>query len=160
MKLCDEGSGDYLSLALVGYEFAEVTDEWDSNWLRVQVEVSLNGRSWTTVAPCLDTYNVRDLADWLQQVADGVVSTQRLGFTEPSLTFEFVDGDASRIRLRIWLEMEARPPWAKKGFVGEPDLAVSLTLAPESARSAARELLEQLERFPTRVRHPLRHPQR
>ena len=91
MELRDHATDDFLALSLCGYQFERVTDQWDSNWLLMQIDGSLNGRSWTTTDPCLDTFEVEALARWLLAAADAPVTLEPLGFTEPRLSFELAD---------------------------------------------------------------------
>ena len=147
MELRDHATGDFLALSLRGYEFPETPD----NWLRVQIDGSLGSRTWTTTDPCLETFDVEALARWLSAAADAPVELKPLELTEPSLSFEFLDGADDLIHVRIWLELEARPPWASKGFVDERDLALDLVLSSRDLRSAADALVSELENYPTRV---------
>jgi len=83
--------------------------------------------------------------------ADAPVTLEPLGFTEPRLSFELADEPTDLIHIRIWLELEARPPWANKGFVDERDLALDLVLSSRDVRDGADALLAQLANYPTRV---------
>jgi hypothetical protein len=151
MELRDHATGDFLALTLRGYQFAAVTDEWDSNWLRVQIDGSLGSRTWTTTDPCLDTIDVDALARWLSAAAEAPDVLKPLWFTEPNLSFELADVTDDLIHIRTWLELEARPPWAEKGYDRDPDLAVSVRVSPIDLRSAADSLLAELSVYPTRV---------
>jgi hypothetical protein len=145
-------AGDLVEVTLVGYEFPHIArDRYDSNWLKVQTSVSLEGRSWTTVDPCLTTIEVEVLADWLDALADDRPADAELLFTEPALEFEVGKANEQNVRLQIWFGPGARPPW-RPGFAGDRDFGASFEVAPTELRFAAADLRRQLERYPTRAR--------
>ena len=102
-------SGDEFQLVIVRYQFPDVhEDRWDSNWLVVNGTVAAAGEKWIFTEPCVTTFELADLADWLDELARNGSEPSAFEFTEPNLKFSYV-------------------PWPRR--------AVQLTLAHESAPS-------------------------
>jgi hypothetical protein len=100
-------SGDEFQLVIVRYQFPDVhEDRWDSNWLVVNGTVAAGGETWIFTEPCVTTFELADLADWLDGLAANGGQPSAFEFTEPNLKFAYV-------------------PWPRR--------AVQLTLAHESA---------------------------
>jgi hypothetical protein len=142
--------GDYVDLQISRYQYAKADNEWDANWLQIRLDASRDGRTWTTTDPMLLTAEVKELADWLDEAVLLPEESSELEFLEPNLTFERRSGKNGKVDLTVWLELEARPPWAHKGFFGERDLSIDLDLDVDQLKRAAEDLRAQLERFPTR----------
>ena len=73
MRLADH-SGNEFQLVILGYQHPDVhEDRWDSNWLVVSGTVATAaGRKWQFSAPCVTTFELEELADWLDELsADG-----------------------------------------------------------------------------------------
>ena len=123
MRLAGE-SGDRLEVELIGYQFgtATPTDAWDANWLQVRIEAEVAGRRWEATDPCLLTDKVARLSGWLAALAEGV-EVAPIDFIEPNLSFEVAGRSGEQVHVRAWFELELRPAWAAKGFVGERDFA-------------------------------------
>jgi len=90
------------------------------------------------------------LADWLEAIADRGVADSRCEFLEPNLSFELVGRAEEQLRMRVWFELESRPPWARKGFVSTPDCYVDLMVVAVDLQHAASDLRGQLREFPPR----------
>src|SRR4051812_43563925 len=93
-------NGTSLELKIVGYQFpALATEEYDSNWLQIQIRATIPEGSWTTTDPCLLTYEAAELADWFDAVHEGRASDDVLGFLEPNLRFEIRGNGARTLRI-------------------------------------------------------------
>jgi hypothetical protein len=103
-------NGRRLELTLVAYEFPEIEDDrWDSNWLVVRISAADDTDSWTAEDPCLLTWEVDELADWLDAVAEPPATVADLEFTEPNLMFERIEADAAAC-VRVWFENASCDP--------------------------------------------------
>ena len=146
------GHDGIIELSLVGYQFPHLaTVPWDSNWLNVRVRVRHPRGDWTAQDPCLLTYDVAGLADWLDAVAAGREEDTEHGFMEPNLYFRSVtDPDGNRF-VRVYFELELRPTWAP--FDGAPmeDLYLDFPAEPSQLTKAAQSLREQLAHYPQRT---------
>jgi hypothetical protein len=143
--------GQSLALSLAGYQFPDLASaEYDSNWLTVTIDVAHPRGNWRASDPCLLTYEAARLAAWL----DGITPESAVGseesFVEPCLVFSIVDANGGRA-LRVYFELECRPAWASARAAGQEDLWVQFPLSELDLKAAARELREQLLRYPQRA---------
>ena len=136
-------------LEILGYQFPGIVgEEHDSNWLLVRVRVNSSGRSWQAEDPCLLTWEVARLADWLEdECIKGEPS--ECGFLEPNLEFEVLLSAGRSLVLRVYFELEMRPD-RRKFCAGERDCFVEFAIAELDLRAAANDLRQQLTRFPER----------
>lgn|GEM_PF-785324 len=139
-------------LRIYGYQFADAGGNLhDDNWLRVGIVVAAPCGSWKASGAVLLTWEVAELADWLVGLAQAAHSAQpELEFLEPNLRFAVRERRSEQIVLRIYFELEMRPHWASKGWVGEADLWVDLHVAPQDLRLASERLSASLSHFPQR----------
>ena len=148
--------GSEFELGVVGYQFPQEEDEIDdANWLRIRVRASGPLGSWEATDPSLQTWEVAGLTDWLEDIADKRLTRwPTMEFTEPNLSFEVMENFGSRATLRVYFELELRPPWAAKGWVGQRDMWLDLQVKPEELRAAAGSLPADLARYPQRGELP------
>jgi hypothetical protein len=146
-------NGSRFELTVLGYQFpAIVDDEWDSNWLNIRIHAQTERGGWSATDPSLLTADVAALADWLQAIAEGKIEAgDELEFMEPNLSFGLTGESGDEVALRIWLELESRPPWAASGVVGERDCWIDLDVHRDDLHRAADDLREQLQKFPPRA---------
>ena len=146
-------NGMRITIDLLGYQFPGLSNEpYDSNWLRVQVHAVHPRGAWTSVDPSLLTYEVAALADWLERVAERRHDApQTISFTEPNLRLDLATTSMGEDVLRVFFELESRPPWFPDVAVpGEP-VWVEFPLCELDLPTAARSLREQLAHFPQRA---------
>lgn len=143
-----EGPTGSLRIGAEGYQFPEIADEhWDSNWLIITGDAVLDGKSWSFRDPCLTTFEIERLANWLDQVSSGKVEQAFCGFVEPNLDFVQVS-DAT---LRIAFSLEALPLWSRSdGDFGAIEIDIPIDHRLGAAASSLRALLA---RFPIRARN-------
>ena len=60
--------GDRFSLSVTGYQFPAANDGHDANWLVVSIQARNHSGAWTATAPCVLTWDLLSLADWLRDV--------------------------------------------------------------------------------------------
>ena len=137
-----------MSITVERYEFPEITnDEWDSNWLIITGHAVLDGKSWSFRHPCLTTFELERLANWLDHVFLGKAENAYCGFTEPNLDFERL----SELEVRIAFSLEALPPWCKRdGDFGEIGFNIPIN---DRLAVAANSLRALLNRFPIRAQN-------
>lgn len=146
--------GTSVEIEIAGYQFPEaVEEEYDSNWLMVRLSASLPQGSWTVTDPFLLTYEVARLADWLDTVAQGSETTSEIGFIEPSVWFQVVRPTTGQDCLRIYFDLECRPPWAYKREADSNDVFAEFALSDINLRQAAESLRAQLSVYPQRTDH-------
>jgi hypothetical protein len=145
-------NGPRFELTIVGYQFpAIVDDEWDSNWLNIRIHAQTERGGWSATDPSLSTVDVAHLADWLEAIAEGRVQEGDLNFVEPNLSFGLQSVSGDTVALRIWFELESRPPWSPSNAAGERDLWIDLDVRREEVQRAAADLRMQLQEFPPRA---------
>ena len=151
MKLSGPNSRSF-TLTIVGYEFpALATTPYDSNWLDIRVDVISDQGTWSASDPCLLTYEVQQLADWLDAIGEHRNASSVCSFTEPCLAFQLLTDDQGQPILRILFELELRPAWAASKTASREDVWIELPLTLPSASRAAQELRTELERYPQRT---------
>ena len=140
-----------LSLAIVGYESPDVEDDrYDANWLVVRVEARDGETTWSAEDPALLTWEVEALARWLEQVARGRFEQPWCGFVEPNLELRADPLPGGRARLRVYFELELRPPDRRSSVVGRRDIFLEFALTPDQLRAAACQLRAELACYPLR----------
>jgi hypothetical protein len=146
--------GSSFALAVIGYQFPEMkTELYDSNWLRIQININHPRGNWTATDAMLLTYEVAQLADWLDDLACGRLSLSECGFIEPNLEFRVLATESGEPKLRVLFELEARPSWAETDGAGMEDLWLEFPLNELELHRASRSLREHLEKFPQRADH-------
>ena len=144
-------TSDAFRLTITNYQFPEDNaGGTDANWLMIQIDATIDRRSWTVIDPCLLTSEVQRLADWLRGLADTDVSRSQCRFIEPCLSFMLETVDDKNGVLRVYFELEARPPWAKATSAGREDLWIDFRLDEIDVKQAAADLYQQLSRYPIR----------
>ncbi|MES2452698.1 MAG: hypothetical protein V4610_19270 [Pseudomonadota bacterium] len=107
-----QGPDGSFDLAIVQYQFPMRQElDLDANWLIIGGRVTLQGREWRFQDPCLTTFEVVRLANWLEASALGQASGRGCGFTEPNLDFHGPSNGA----IRVSFALESAPPWARRG---------------------------------------------
>jgi hypothetical protein len=145
-------NGTRFELAITGYEFPAIMDDPDdSNWLMIRVDVDSEQGAWTRTDPSLMAGEVEPLARWLEVVATGEAREREFDFLEPNLAFELRAESGEEVTLRVWFELELRPPWARSQVADERDVWVDLEVTREALRRAATQLREGLRAFPPRA---------
>ena len=143
--------GQSLTLSIVGYQFPELTvAPYDSNWLRVEIDVSHPRGHWSASDPSLLTHEAARLADWLESVGAGAAEDAEESFIEPNLLFRVVEAPSGSV-LRVFFGLELRPHWAESDVANSGDVFVEFPLRDLDLQQAARELREQLRRHPQRA---------
>ena len=140
------------ALRVAGYQFPEREHEdWDSNWLVVEGRVApVDERAWEFRDPALLTWEVERLSNWLEALASGQAVEDGEDFVEHNLRFEVVGSDEETITLKVYFELESRPPWFFAHAAGMDDLWIDLRVDSDDLRAAASSLRGDLAKFPPR----------
>jgi hypothetical protein len=140
--------GTNFNLTIAGYQYPHLAAEpYDSNWLDISVEIDGAQGRWRSTDPALLTYEVAELADWLETIASGS-SQPACTFFEPCLAFQLIERSANQAIVAIALDYGFRPPWIAHH---EGGLTITFTLSDADLRAAAADLRAQLERYPQRA---------
>jgi hypothetical protein len=143
MKLIGD-NGNEFSLRILNYQYPdENVDKWDSNWLHIETETSIDGRTWRSVEPCLLTWEVAWLYQWLENITQGDNTNLEVSFLEPNLLFRCLGTSDNKIRIRVYFELGSRPIWAVSNECGLEDLWVEIICSKEEILEAAQDLRNQ-----------------
>ena len=75
-------------LDVVSYQFPYIkNDEYDSNWLNIKIKVKGLQKPWEVTDPMLLTFEVKQLAEWLEYLVENKKHAPELEFLEPNLKF-------------------------------------------------------------------------
>jgi hypothetical protein len=110
----------------------------------IALEVRRKGQTWSCTDPMLTTFELRDLAQWFEALANGLPADRNLCFTEPNITLEHLGTDSETVCMRLRFSHEARPPGAVR------QARLDLALPAAQLRQAALDARAALTRFPER----------
>jgi hypothetical protein len=142
-------SGNEFQLVILGYQHPDVhEDRWDSNWLLVSGSVATAaGQKWQFSAPCVTTFELEELADWLDELsADGRAPGQ-FDFTEPLVRFAYVPWP--KRTLQLTLSGEGAPPETSL-HGGEATVTLEFSVSEAEASDLAEQIRDALADFPPR----------
>jgi hypothetical protein len=147
----ETAGGHSLELRILGYQYPDMhTEDYDSNWLAVEGKVTHPRGNWTFNDPCLLTYEASRLADWLGSFARGTPVSDEVRFIEPNISFRSVASPTGP-RLRVYFELEARPPWAPRDVVEDEHCWIDFPVSEFELHRAAASLHNQLKKYPQRA---------
>lgn len=143
-------SGDEFELAFIRDSFADAQDGvGDANWATVNFRVATEASSWEETAPCLNFYEFRALAEWLERCAalrEGDPEPAELELLQPELRFRLLRQSPELVTIRIWFHLEDRPeefivdtPTDELEFLDLPLERGGLLLAAEQLRQDLRD---------------------
>ncbi len=139
-------SPDGAEFELVVLRYAYPSGRWQESYTRAKTELG----SWEVTDPSLEVPELRSLSKWLSAHATGHTRRREMGFTEPNLRFEMVHSRGEELTLRVYFELESRPPWAYSASAGQRDVWVDLQVTLGDLRRASESLTSDLERVQRR----------
>ncbi|MEN5090544.1 hypothetical protein ABE458_07625 [Pseudomonas protegens] len=101
-----------VELEILGYQFPESHDSLDGNWLLVRGRIQHPQGAWSFDDACLTTFELDQLAQWLQTLEQPEGPPRPCWFTEPCLEFHYLGGPEPQIQIHFCLE--AAPPWLEQ----------------------------------------------
>ena len=140
-------AGDEFQLVIVRYQFPDVhEDRWESNWLIVNGTVAAAGEKWVFTEPCVTTFELADLADWLDELVPNGAEPSAFEFTEPNLKFTYVP---SRRAVQLTLAHESAPT-SMSELERRAGVTVEFPLSVQQTESFAAEIRQALHEYPIR----------
>ena len=140
-------AGDEFQLVIVRYQFPDVhEDRWESNWLIVNGTVAAAGEKWVFTEPCVTTFELADLADWLDELVTNGTEPSAFEFTEPNLKFTYVP---SRRAVQLTLAHESAPA-SMSELERRAGVTVEFPLSGQQTESFAAEIRQALHEYPIR----------
>jgi len=73
--------------------------------------------SWSAHDPCLLTFELVQLRNWISTISDNKAPTQHIKFIEPNLEFSIHLNENSVHVLRVFFETDFRPSWAAADII-------------------------------------------
>jgi hypothetical protein len=143
--------GNEFELALIEDRLADVQDSYgDTGYATISFRVATSDEEWEETAPCLNLFEVKNLAEWLDSVAkDPSVritgDEAEMELLEPELVFKVVKDTGEYVTLRVGFHLDGRPE--EMGVDAETDEAarVDLRLTREQIRVGVEALRRDLE---------------
>jgi hypothetical protein len=148
VRLADH-SGNEFQLVILGYQHPDVgEDRWDSNWLLVSGTVATAaGQKWQFSAPCVTTFELEELAEWLDELSADERAPGQFDFTEPHVRFAYVPWP--KRTLQLTLSGESAPPETSL-HGGEATVTLDFALSEADASDLAEQIRDALADFPPR----------
>ena len=154
MILRNSDNSDYFELVIERYQFADDTKLScdDLEWLFISIKASLSGRTWESTDPSLMYREAKRLAEWFHQVAIDHCKDTKIQFVEPNISFELVHRHADQSTIRVYFELEARPPWRRSYGCGNDweQVYVELVVDNSDLFQASESILADLASLPPR----------
>jgi len=148
-----DSNGNAFRFSILGYQYPEKKfEDYDSNWLIIEVDVTYSQKRWNARDACLLTYEVARLAQWFESIAGGISVESIQKFIEPNLEFHLVDISSEQY-LRIFFEFELRPEWAKWDQKIMKDFWIDFSLSKLDLYQTASSLRRQLADYPQRAKN-------
>jgi hypothetical protein len=148
----DGPNGDYLDLAVVGYQFSEDYDVDDRNWLVIQGQARQGPKEWAFRNACLTTKEIVGLVVWFERLAEPAHHHRpdRLSFIEPNLAFEVRDYDGEAVSLSVELNHEMRGDLVQANDRSYAPFIMHFHLGRDAIRQAVAALTAEADHFPVR----------
>ncbi len=147
MKL-ENGDGASFSLEIVRYEYPDTLDHfWDSNWLFVHIQIQISEQALSITDPCLATFEIPLIIDWLQRFAMNGAVKNGLTFLEPTIQFKCHTDRQGAQSLRV--VFQPTPQRSTEQMKG--NILLDFPLRHVLFKEIIENLQTQLDRFPQRV---------
>lgn len=130
-----------LCLEILGYEYPNSHDKFDSNWLSVSVEVTAGNDYWKAKDASLRTFELVNLRSWLLAIINENPISNEINFTENELAFRYEYG-----KLIVILDFNFHPKGDDYDEDNEYCFEVKLTL--KGLSKIIEELSEYIDKFP------------
>jgi len=141
-------NGCEFELALIEDRFPQIQDDFDdSNYVTLNFRVGTPVESWEETAPCLNLFEVQNLAEWLAAAGRGEPDLNTIELLEPELWFSIVRQTGARIVVRIGFHLDRRPESFAVDAPTDEANWVDIRVDREQLITAGAELREDLERI-------------
>jgi hypothetical protein len=118
--------------------------EGDDKTLTLSFRVATPEESWEETSPCLNTFEVNNLVDWLEGIVGVRPDMPELELLEPELRFSVVGDRGDQVTLRIDFHIKDRPEKHQVDSDTDAD-HVNIKIARPQVRAAVEELKRDLE---------------
>ena len=140
-----------IELNIINYQFPdhidELYDQYDSNWLIVNVKVQSNFGNWEATDPALLTFDFEEMIEWFDNLSNNIEpKDDELIFTEPSFLLfleNSYEDDIKKIKIELDLELRI------KGF--SPECYVEIHANNDELEQISMDLRNELSKFPKKI---------
>ena len=139
----------FIKLSVLGYEFAHSEDEYDANWLLVEVQAKYRNRDWTLRDPCLLADELVELINWLEHLSEKTNGVTSIEFMENELSFEF---NPESMEFIIGLDWGLHPDGEHPDYRSSKKIFMPFVVSAKQIQSIIKPLKGYAKKFPVRVK--------
>jgi len=136
--------GTEFELDLIHDRLENIQDGENDTYPIISFSVSTQNESLEETAPCINLYELRTLAEWLEAVGAHTPELDAVELLEPNLSFSLHTEHNDDVVMRIGFHLENRPDWAVIDAPTDEAAAIHLRLGRDECRTAAEQLREMI----------------
>lgn len=138
--------GPEFELAIIEDRFDDPQDGFgDAGWLTLAFRVATEDETWEETAPCMNTFEIKHLAEWMEGVLGRQPDLGSIELLEPELSFEVVEEKPEEVTLRVGFHLADRPREFEVDAPTDEADHVDLRVQREVLRAAVNELESDIE---------------
>jgi hypothetical protein len=142
--------GTEFELGFILDNFQEAQDgAGDSNWTTLSFRVGTADESWEETSPCLNLFEVKNLAEWLEAVGSGDPEVSEVELLEPELKFSVIRNEPESVTVRVGFHLDDRPEEFQVDASTDEADHVDIHVPRRAVRAAAEHLREDLNELNT-----------
>ena len=136
-------------LTVLGYQFpATMFDQYDSNWLRIHIDVDSKLGKWQAVDCSLLTWELEAIGEWLNDVYCDRADSDELDFIEPNLSFKLLNKVDDEALIRIQFDLESKP----KSALEDDEYYIDFKVSESDWDDLSYQFEKEYDKFPFRQR--------
>mgnify|MGYP000877068868 CR=1 FL=1 len=136
-----------LQFSILNYQFPEGNNnEYDRNWLMINIIAKKNDLEWTKSDPSLLTWEVKEIINWFSLLSkNNNPKNKELTFIEPNIVFEY-NKNENDYEIKIKFAFELLP----NGWNQEKECFLIFKLSSSELKMISYEFKNELEKYPFR----------
>lgn len=143
--LLKSDDGKEFELAIIEEPLSDPQDGFgDSSFATVSFRVATTDEEWEETAPSFNTYELGNLAEWLEAVAGAGGDEAEIDLLEPELNFQVVKDEGDRVTIRVRFSLEDRPEEMGVDAPTTEARAIDIRVSRKTVGAAAAELKSDL----------------
>lgn len=141
--------GPEFELALIEDRMVEDTQDGfgDPGFLTLSFRVATEDEEWEETSPCLNTFELSNLVEWVEAVLGRRPDVGELELLEPELRFSVVEDTGDDLTLRVDFHLPDRPEIFEVDAPTDEADHVDIHLSREQLQSAVNEFKEDIEKI-------------
>ncbi|MGH1429388.1 MAG: WapI family immunity protein [Arenicella sp.] len=129
-------------LSVLGYQFENAEEYYDSNWLTISIKASDGNYDWEVHDSCLLTFELKEFRDWLDANKVG-----RFDFIENEISFSV---DSSDELLNVILDFNFHPKGEKYSYEKDSEYILSFSFSKKQRADFIKFFDKILSSYPIR----------